>query len=109
MALLQKFYFTTTPFFAEPFFVVNGYTKMKVVENFGQLNNVMYENMGLLTWETSCEYPIKSTMLRISVLCKSVLNNFSINCLLSGDFIIAWKHEIMRLRYLKSTGRTKDH
>ena len=34
-------------------------------------------------------------MLTISVLCKSVLNNCSINCLLSVEFIIAWKHEIM--------------
>ena len=69
---------------------------MRVVENFGQLSNVMYKNMGLLTWETRSKYPIWSTMLRIAVLCKSVLNNYSIIiCLLSGDFIIAWKHEIM--------------
>ena len=68
---------------------------MRVVENFGQLSNVKYKNMGLLTWEKRRKYPLSSTMLRISVFCKSVLNNYSINCLLSGDFIIAWKHEIM--------------
>ena len=82
-------------FLAKPIFVVHMQTKMRVVENIGQLSNGMYKNMGLLTWETRCKYPIWSNMLRIFVLCKSVLNNNSINCLLSGDFIIAWKHELM--------------
>ena len=39
-----------------------------------------YKNIGLLTWETRCKYPIWWTVLRIAVLCKSVLNNYSINC-----------------------------
>ena len=71
--MLPILYFTTTPFF-----VVYVHTKMRVVENFGQLSKVMYKNMCLLTRETRCKYPIWSTMLRIWVLCKSVLNNYSI-------------------------------
>ena len=54
------------PFLATADFVVNVHMKMRVVENFGQLSNVMYKNMGLLTWETRCKNPIWSTMLRIS-------------------------------------------
>ena len=38
-----------TLFLATPIFVVNVHTKMRVVENFGQLSNVMYQNIGLLT------------------------------------------------------------
>ena len=35
--------------FGHTHFMVNVHAKMKVVENFYQLSNVMYKNMGLLT------------------------------------------------------------